>query len=125
MHCAPISSIEGDGLPNGTTSVEVSSAADKLYRRSVELLTVSVGYAHGTPLRTQLWTNGAKLACEAISFIDRAVCIFKDHSALAFELRADDEIKIEVRHWSPLPSSTARNLAESDQFRYCNSVMAI
>jgi hypothetical protein len=82
-----------------------SSAADKLDRSSVELVTLSVGYAHGTSLRTQLGTNDAKLAREAISFIDCAVCVFEDHAALAFELRANDEIKIEVWHWSPLPSS--------------------
>src|SRR5262249_30169757 len=39
-----------------------SSAADnKLDRRSVELVAVSVGYAHGASLRTQLRTNDAKL----------------------------------------------------------------
>ena len=45
-----------------------SAAADKqLDRRSVQLVTVSVGYAHGASLRTQLWTNDAKLVREAVA----------------------------------------------------------
>src|SRR5262249_35297754 len=93
---------------DGTTS----SAADKLNRRSIELVTLSVGHTHGTSLRTQIGTNDAKLACETIGFIDCAVCVFEDHAALAFELRADDEIKIEVWHWRP-QVPIARSLAES------------
>jgi hypothetical protein len=31
------------------------------------------------------------------------------HTALIFEIRADDEIKIEVWHWSPLPSFQLAN----------------
>src|SRR5262249_47213652 len=52
-----------------------------------------------------------KLAREAISFIDRVFCVFEDHAALVFKLRTDDEIKIEVWHWSPLPCS---NCTESN-----------
>ena len=89
----------------------ISSAAGKLDRSTVELVTVSVGNAHGTSCRTQLGTNDAKLAREAVSFIDRVICVFEDHAALVFEVRADDEIKIEVWHWSPLPSS---NCTESN-----------
>src|SRR5262249_32370710 len=89
----------------------ISSAADKLDRSTVELVTVSVGNAHGTSLGTQLGTNDAKLAREAISFIDRVFCVFEDHAALVFKLRTDDEIKIEVWHWSPLPCS---NCTESN-----------
>src|SRR5712675_1785193 len=91
----------------------ISSAADKLDWSTVELVTVSVGDAHGTSLGTQLGTNDAKLAREAISFIDRVFRVFEDHAALVFELRADDEIKIEIWHWSPLQSSnrTESNLS--------------
>ena len=88
-----------------------SSAADKLDRSTVELVTVSVGNAYGASCRTQLGTNDAKLAREAIGFIDRVICVFEDHAALAFEVRADDEIKIEVWHRNPLPSS---NCTESN-----------
>src|SRR5260370_34469873 len=72
---------------------------DKVDRSTVELVTVSVGDAHGTSPRTQLGTNDAKLAREAISFIDRVFCVFEDHAALVFEICADNEIKIEVWHW--------------------------
>src|SRR5205814_6702221 len=82
--------------------------ADKLDRSTVELVIVAIGNAHGTPCRTQLGTNDAQLAREAISFIDCVICVFEDHAALVFEVRADDEIKIEVWHWSPLPSSNCR-----------------
>ncbi|WP_225671974.1 hypothetical protein [Bradyrhizobium hereditatis] len=76
-------------------------------------MTVSVGDAHGTSGRTQLGTNDAKLAREAVSFIDRVFRVFEKHAALAFELCADDKIKIEVWHRSPLPSSnhTESNLS--------------
>jgi hypothetical protein len=83
----------------------MSSAAVKLDRSTVEFVTVPVGDAHGTSCRTKLGTNDAKLAREAIGFIDRVIRVFENHAALAFEVRADDEIKIEVWHWISLPSS--------------------
>src|SRR3954467_5117451 len=86
----------------------ILSAADKIDRSTVELVAVSVGNAHGTSCRTQLGTNDAKFAREAVSLIDRVIRVFEDHAALAFEVRADDEIKIEVWHWSSLPVPTAR-----------------
>lgn len=89
----------------------ISSAAGELDRSSVELVTVTVGDAHGASGGTQLGTNDTKLAREAFSFIDRVFRILEDHTALVFELRTDDEIKIEVWH-CPAPSqvSIALNL---------------
>jgi hypothetical protein len=73
-------------------------------RSAVELVTVSVGNAHCTRTRTQLRTNDAKFAREAVSLIDCVLCVFEDHSALAFEIVADNEIEIKVWHWNLLPS---------------------
>jgi len=85
---------------------------DRVDWSTVELVTVSIGDAHRTPRGTQLRTDDTKLAREAVSFIDRVLCVFEDHAALVFELRADDEIKIEVWHWrSPCKVS---NAAESN-----------
>src|SRR5438105_11749367 len=88
----------------------ISTAAHKLERGTVELAIVSVGNTHHTSLRTQLGTNDAKLAREAVRLIDRVFCAFEDHAALAFEFRTDDEIKIEVWHWSPCQVRTESNL---------------
>src|SRR3954451_18107665 len=88
----------------------ILSAADKVDRSTVELVAVSVGNAYGTSCRTQLGTNDAKFAREAVSLVDRVIRVFEDHAALAFEVRADDEIKIEVWHWSSLPVPAVRNL---------------
>jgi hypothetical protein len=73
-------------------------------RSTVELPAVCVGNSHGAPPRTQLRTDDAKLARETISLIDRDFRVFEDHAALAFEILADNEIKIEVGHWNHLPS---------------------
>src|SRR4029450_5305975 len=96
----------------------ILSAAGKLDRSTVEFFTVDVGDANGASSRTQLGTNDAKLAREAISLIDRIFGIFEYHAALAFELRADDEIKIEVWHCIPLPNSnrTESNLSLEGSF---------
>ena len=55
---------------------------------------------------------------EALSLVDRVFGIFEDHAALAFEFRANDEIKIEVWHCSPLPDSNRRkaNLSLAGSF---------
>jgi hypothetical protein len=82
----------------------ISATRDKADRSTVELLTVCVSDSHGTSSRTQLRTDDAKLARETISLIDRNFCIFEDHTALVFEIFADDEVEIEVGHWNHLPS---------------------
>ena len=79
--------------------------ADKLERRAVEFVVVTVGDAHGASRGTQLGSNDAKFAREAVGLVDRIFRIFQDHAALAFELCTDDEIEIEVWHCGPLPSS--------------------
>jgi hypothetical protein len=71
---------------------------NEIERSSVELVILYVGNAHGTSYGTELWPNFAKLASEAISFIDSAFCIFEDHAALVLEIRADCEIENEVWH---------------------------
>jgi hypothetical protein len=73
-------------------------------RSTVKLLAVCVRDAHGTAPRTKLGTDDAKLARNTISLIDRDFCVFEDHAALALEIFANDEIKIEVGHWNRLPS---------------------
>jgi len=71
---------------------------DKIDRSPVELVAISIRNTHGTSYCTQLGTNCAKLAREAIGFINRAFGVLEDHAALIFEIRADYEIKIEVWH---------------------------
>jgi hypothetical protein len=83
----------------------ISPVADRLERRSVEFVIVTIGDAHGTFRGTQLGTHDAKLAGEALGFVDRIFRVFEDHTSLAFELCTDDEIEIEVWHCGPLPSS--------------------
>src|SRR6476469_9384874 len=82
----------------------ISATRDMVDRSTVELLTVCVSDSHGTSPRTQLRTDDAKLARETISLVDRNFCIFEDHTALVFEIFADDEVEIEVGHWNHLPS---------------------
>ena len=79
----------------------ISSATNKLERRAIEFVTVSVGHTHGASFRTQVRTNDAELARKALSLVDRVFSIFEKHAALIFELCTDHEIKIEVWHCQP------------------------
>jgi hypothetical protein len=91
--------------PRLTSSHDGTNSATAVWvdRRTVEFVTVSVGNAHRTSPRSQVGTNNAKLAREAISLIDRDFRVFEDHATLVLEIFTDDEIKIEVGHWTHLP----------------------
>jgi hypothetical protein len=75
-----------------------SLIAPRVDRNTVELITLSVCNAYCISSRAQFGANNTKLARQAFSLFDRNFGVFKDHSALAFEITADDEIEIEVWH---------------------------
>ena len=106
-----IEMIDGADLLPVSTQIRRSYATGRFLprwggvdRNTVEFVTFSVGDAYCVSTRAQLGTNDAKFAREAFSLFDRNFGVFKDHSALAFEIIADDEIEIKVWHWTPCQS---------------------